>query len=78
MEESNRVKRNSLKLKRVKIQFTRFCNSSGWSGRSIGLCEVTSGEIIVDAAGWGTIDTWKDKYDNAIANLLKGMKASMH
>jgi len=34
--------------------------------------EVTSGDIIVDAASWGTIDAWKEKYDNAIANLLKG------
>lgn len=34
--------------------------------------EVTSGDIIVDAASWGNIDSWKDKYDNAIANLLKG------
>jgi phosphoribosylformylglycinamidine synthase len=34
--------------------------------------EVTSGDIIVDAAGWGHIEYWKEKYDNAIANLLKG------
>jgi phosphoribosylformylglycinamidine synthase len=34
--------------------------------------EVTDGDIIVDAANWGSIDTWKNKYDNAIANLLKG------
>jgi phosphoribosylformylglycinamidine synthase len=34
--------------------------------------EVTDGDIIVDAANWGSIDTWKDKYDNAIAILLKG------
>jgi len=34
--------------------------------------EVTSGDIIVDAASWGTIEAWKEKYDNAIANLLKG------
>lgn len=34
--------------------------------------EVTSGDIIVDAASWGNIENWKDKYDNAIANLLKG------
>jgi phosphoribosylformylglycinamidine synthase len=34
--------------------------------------EVTNSDIIVDAAHWGTIDAWKNKYDNAIANLLKG------
>jgi phosphoribosylformylglycinamidine synthase len=34
--------------------------------------EVTGGDILVDAASWGNIDTWKVKYDNAIANLLKG------
>jgi phosphoribosylformylglycinamidine synthase len=33
--------------------------------------EVTDGAVIVNAANWGSIDTWKDKYDNAIAYLLK-------
>lgn len=34
--------------------------------------EVTNGDIIIDAASWGNIENWKDNYDNAIANLLKG------
>jgi phosphoribosylformylglycinamidine synthase len=34
--------------------------------------EVTAGDVIVDAAVWGNIANWKNKYDNAIANLLKG------
>jgi phosphoribosylformylglycinamidine synthase len=34
--------------------------------------EVTTGDIIIDATNWGSIDSWKDKYDNAIANLLAG------
>jgi phosphoribosylformylglycinamidine synthase len=33
--------------------------------------EVIANEIIVDAANWGSIDTWKDKYDNAIENNLE-------
>ncbi|UAY51381.1 phosphoribosylformylglycinamidine synthase subunit PurL [Ferruginibacter albus] len=31
---------------------------------------VTSGEIIIDDTNWGNIAEWKDKYDNAIGNLL--------
>ncbi len=34
--------------------------------------EVTSSEILVDAADWGSITDWKNKYDTAIENLLKG------
>jgi phosphoribosylformylglycinamidine synthase len=37
--------------------------------------EVTDGLVKVDAEAWGTIDTWKDLYDNAIANLLKGLES---
>ena len=33
---------------------------------------VTSGGIKVDGKDWGTVDNWKDKYENAIANLLAG------
>lgn len=32
---------------------------------------VTTGAVKVNGADWGTIDSWKDKYDNAIGNLLK-------
>jgi phosphoribosylformylglycinamidine synthase len=34
------------------------------------LGEVTSGSIEVDGLNWGTIQTWKEKYDTAIENLL--------
>ncbi len=33
---------------------------------------VTEGEIKINGEGWGTITQWKDKYDNAIGNLLAG------
>ena len=33
---------------------------------------VTSGGIKVDGEDWGTVADWKDKYENAIANLLAG------
>jgi phosphoribosylformylglycinamidine synthase len=36
---------------------------------------VTSGEMVVDADFWGTIDWWKDKYDTAIENYLSKEEA---
>ena len=36
---------------------------------------VTSGAIRVDGADWGTIDSWKNKYDTAIERLLAGHDA---
>lgn len=35
---------------------------------------VTSGAIEIDGMNWGDISTWKDKYDNAIGNLLAAAK----
>jgi phosphoribosylformylglycinamidine synthase II len=34
--------------------------------------ETTSGQVIVDKADWGNIAAWKNTYDTAIENLLKG------
>ena len=36
------------------------------------LGNVTAKDIILDNQNWGSIVNWKDKYDNAISNLLKG------
>ncbi len=36
------------------------------------LGEVTTGSIEVDGMDWGHISEWKDRYDNAISNLLAG------
>lgn len=36
------------------------------------LGEVTTGAIEVDGMNWGHISSWKDRYDNAITNLLAG------
>jgi phosphoribosylformylglycinamidine synthase len=33
---------------------------------------VTDGDIIIDSNSWGNIKGWKEKYDNAIGNLLAG------
>lgn len=33
---------------------------------------VTSGNIRINGEDWGTVNEWKDKYENAIANLLAG------
>lgn len=35
------------------------------------LGEVTTGSVEVDGMNWGAIQSWKDKYDTAIENLLK-------
>jgi phosphoribosylformylglycinamidine synthase len=34
--------------------------------------EVTEGLVKIDTEEWGTIDAWKTRYDDAIANLLAG------
>lgn len=39
------------------------------------LGKVTANDIIIDNENWGRIGEWKEKYDNAIANLLKGNEA---
>ncbi len=44
--------------------------SFGQSYELIG--EVTPGAVWVDSEQWGFIGGWKDRYDNAIENLLKG------
>ncbi len=36
------------------------------------LGKVTNGVISINAENWGSIDEWKEKYDNAIGNLLAG------
>lgn len=36
------------------------------------LGKVSSGNIKINGEDWGTVSDWKDKYDNAIANLLAG------
>ncbi len=33
---------------------------------------VTSGKIKINGEDWGNVNDWKEKYDNAIANLLAG------
>jgi len=37
---------------------------------------VTAGETVVDGQFWGEISSWKDKYDNAISNLLSREEAN--
>ncbi len=36
------------------------------------LGQVTTGAITIDGKDWGTLQSWKDKYDTAIENLLAG------
>jgi phosphoribosylformylglycinamidine synthase subunit PurL len=36
------------------------------------LGRVTNGSIQIDGADWGTVRSWKEKYDTAIENLLAG------
>ncbi len=37
--------------------------------------KVTANELVVDNENWGRINEWKEKYDDAISNLLKGETA---
>ncbi len=39
------------------------------------LGEVTPGSIEVDGMNWGSIQTWKEKYENAITELLAGQES---
>ena len=36
------------------------------------LGKVTSGNININGEDWGSVNEWKEKYENAIANLLAG------
>jgi len=36
------------------------------------LGEVTTGAVEIDGSSWGNVMEWKEKYDNAIGNLLAG------
>lgn len=38
----------------------------------VALGKVTNGAIIVEGENWGTISGWKEKYENAISDILKG------
>jgi phosphoribosylformylglycinamidine synthase len=48
-------------------------SSSGISFAKLG--RVTTGEMLVDGEFWGTIDWWKEKYDNALENYLSKEEA---
>jgi phosphoribosylformylglycinamidine synthase len=41
---------------------------NGFPAEKIGV--VTSGDVVVDGEFWGDIESWKDRYDNAIGNQL--------
>jgi phosphoribosylformylglycinamidine synthase subunit PurL len=45
-------------------------NAANISFEKLGV--VTKGLITIDGASWGSIGEWKEKYDNAISNLLAG------
>ena len=34
------------------------------------LGSVTAGEFVVDGAGWGSVEEWKDKYDHSLENYM--------
>ncbi|MBN8864273.1 MAG: phosphoribosylformylglycinamidine synthase subunit PurL [Sphingobacteriales bacterium] len=41
---------------------------NGFPAEKIGV--VTSGDVVVDGEFWGNIESWQDRYDNAIGNQL--------
>jgi phosphoribosylformylglycinamidine synthase len=36
---------------------------------------VTPDEVKINGEDWGNVSEWKDKYENAIANLLAGQES---
>ena len=56
-----------------KHAFTDFMQTMNVPFSELG--KVTANEIIIDNENWGRINEWKEKYDDAITNLLKGNEA---
>ncbi len=49
--------------------FDEILKASGLPFSALGM--VTENEVVLDNENWGHISVWKDKYDNAITNILK-------
>jgi len=49
-------------------KFRKLMQASGIAFSLLG--HVTDGDVKVDGANWGSIEQWKDKYDNAIGKML--------
>ena len=56
-----------------KQAFTDFMQAMNVPFSELG--KVTANEMIIDNENWGRINEWKEKYDDAITNLLKGNEA---
>ena len=56
--------------KEKRQDFVQLLEKAGVNTSFLG--NVTSGAINIDNANWGNISDWKNKYDNAIGNLLAG------
>ena len=67
-ESQSRVVITVAKEKRQ--DFVQLLEKAGVNTSFLG--NVTSGAINIDNANWGNIIDWKNKYDNAIGNLLAG------
>jgi len=55
--------------KNKKSEFDKFMKGSITSYSELGF--VTQNEVLVEKENWGSIEVWKDKYDNAISNILQ-------
>jgi len=58
-----------------KESFLKFVSDADVPVAELGV--VTSGEIHVDNESWGSISTWKNRYDHAIGNLLSGNETGL-
>ncbi len=56
--------------KEKRNDFNMLLEKMGMSVTYLG--EVTPGNININGTDWGTVTDWKEKYENAIANLLAG------
>ncbi|CAN5822113.1 phosphoribosylformylglycinamidine synthase subunit PurL [soil metagenome] len=57
----------------AKHAFVNFIQTTNVPFSEIG--KVTANEIIIDNENWGRVSEWKEKYDDAITNLLKANEA---
>ncbi len=56
--------------KEQQAAFEKFLQTIGTAFSLLG--KVAAGEVTINGENWGSILSWKEKYDNAIGNLMRG------
>ncbi|MFZ1528919.1 MAG: phosphoribosylformylglycinamidine synthase subunit PurL [Ferruginibacter sp.] len=60
-------------MKEQKELFIAFLQKSGTTFSLLG--EVTEKDVKIDGENWGSISQWREKYENAIGNLMSGTES---